>query len=248
MSGERGDAGSTPRAEIGPSAGRLGVILVAAGRGARFGRDKLWEPLGGRPVLAHALAALAAPPVARLALVVASERLREARALTDELAQAGSLPAVVVPGGARRQDSVRNGLSALGPCEWVAVHDAARPFVTQALLQRTLAAAQATGAAVAAVPLTDTVKRVQAGIVVETLTRAELWAVQTPQVFRTSLLARAHREATDEVTDDATLVERGGGQIGVAEGAYDNIKITTPEDLALAGWILARRQETGARG
>ena len=232
----------------------LGLIVVAAGRSERLGQDKVWALLGDRPVVAHALAALAIPPVQRVALVVAAERLMEARALVRSL----PLSAVVVPGGARRQDSVRNGLMALGPCDWVAVHDAARPFATHALLLRTLAAAQETGAAVAAVPVTDTVKRVRDGVVAETLRREELWAVQTPQVFRGALLAEVHRAqadaeardrgaaaprsgaATDYATDDAVLVERAGGKVGVAKGAYDNIKITTPEDLELAAWLLAR--------
>jgi 2-C-methyl-D-erythritol 4-phosphate cytidylyltransferase len=215
----------------------LGLAVVAAGRGERLGRDKVWEPLGGEPVVARALAALAVPPVERVALVVAAARLADGQALARRLA----LPAVAVPGGTRRQDSVRNGLLALGPCEWVAVHDAARPFATREILVRTLAAAQRTGAAVAAVPVVDTIKRVADGLVVETPPRGELWAVQTPQVFRGELLARAHREQPDDATDDAALVERCGVKVGVAEGAYDNIKITTPEDLELAAWLWARR-------
>jgi len=225
----------------------LGLIVVAAGRGERFGDDKVWAELLGRPVLVHALEALARPPVARVALVVAPARLAEARALATALSLPG-LPILVAPGGARRQDSVRNGLLALGQCAWVAVHDAARPLATHALLLRTLAAAQATGAAVAAVPVQDTIKRVAQGIVMETLPRAELWAVQTPQVFRGALLAQAHRAQADDATDDAVLVERYGARVGVAEGAYDNIKITTPGDLALAAWLLANRVEARQGG
>ncbi len=222
----------------------LGLIVVAAGQSARFGRDKLWAPLGGQPVLAHPLTALGAPPVERLALVVAPARLHDAHALVAAL----PIPAVVVPGGPRRQDSVRNGLEALGPCEWIAVHDAARPFATRDLLLRTWAVAQAVGAAVPAVPVNDTIKRVREGLVVETLPRAELWAVQTPQVFRGALLWEAHRAVGEDVTDDAALVERCGARVGVAQGAYDNIKITTPDDLELAGWLLARRTEARVRG
>jgi 2-C-methyl-D-erythritol 4-phosphate cytidylyltransferase len=214
----------------------LGLIVVAAGRSERMGFDKVWAPLGDQPVIAHALAALAAPPVAQIALVVAAERLPDARAL----AATQPLPTVVVPGGARRQDSVRNGLRALGPCDWIAVHDAARPFATHDLLLRTLAAAQPTGAAVAAVPVKDTIKQVRENAVLQTLPRDELWAVQTPQVFRADLLARAHH-APDDATDDAALVERLGIQVRVAQGAYDNIKVTTPDDLALAAWLLDQR-------
>ncbi len=196
-----------------PERHSLGLIVVAAGRGERFGGDKVWEPLEGQPLVARSLAALAGPPVEQVALVVAPGRLADGRAL----ARTAPIPCVAVPGGARRQDSVRNGLLALGPCEWVAVHDAARPFATRELLARTLAAAQATGAAVPAVPIADTVKRVRDGLVVETLPRAELWAVQTPQVFRGALLAQAHRQAADEATDDAALVERLGVRVAVTE-------------------------------
>jgi 2-C-methyl-D-erythritol 4-phosphate cytidylyltransferase len=208
-----------------------------------MGFDKLWAPLGDRPLLAHTLAALAAPPVERLALVVAAGRLADGRALAATL----PVPTVVVLGGARRQDSVRNGLLALGPCAWIAVHDAARPFATSALLARVLAAAQATGAAIAAVPVTDTIKRVRDGAVVETLPRAELWAIQTPQVFRGDLLAAAHRATADDATDDAMLVERLGVQVRVANGAYNNVKITTPDDLALAAAILSSSESRDPR-
>jgi 2-C-methyl-D-erythritol 4-phosphate cytidylyltransferase len=220
------------------------LIVVAAGRSERAGQDKVWAPLDEQPVVARALAALAAPPVERVALVVAAARLAEGRTMVAGL----GLPVLVVPGGARRQDSVRNGLLALGPCEWVAVHDAARPLATRDLLLRVLGAAQRTGAAVAAVPVVDTIKRVADGVVVDTPPRAELWAVQTPQVFRGALLAQAHREQAEDATDDAALVERQGVAVGVAEGAYDNIKITTPDDLELAAWLWARRAGTRTGG
>jgi 2-C-methyl-D-erythritol 4-phosphate cytidylyltransferase len=212
-------------------------VLVAAGRAERFGQDKVWATLGDRPVVAHALRALAVPPVERVALVVTRERVAVARALICQL----SLGGTVVCGGARRQDSVRNGLLALGPCDWVVVHDAARPLAKAELLLRTLAAAETTGAAVAALPVRDTIKRVRDGSVVETLRREELWQVQTPQVFRAELLALAHEAVDEEMTDDAAMVERYGGTVRVTEGAYDNIKITTREDLDLAGWLLMRR-------
>jgi 2-C-methyl-D-erythritol 4-phosphate cytidylyltransferase len=201
---------------------QLGLIVVAAGRGS--------------------LAALARPPVERVVLVVAAARLTHGRALAAQAA----VPAIAVVGGARRQDSVRAGLAALGPCTWVAVHDAARPFADHTLLLRTLEAARATGAAVAAVPVQDTIKRVRDGRVVETLARAELWAVQTPQVFRGALLARAHEAATAEATDDAALVERLGVPVAVATGAYVNIKVTTPDDLVLARLLWQQRAGAAA--
>ncbi len=216
---------------------RVGLIIVAAGRGERLGQDKAWLPLGDRPVVAHSLAALAVAPVERAVVVVAAGRLDVGRALAARAA----VPTVAVVGGARRQDSVRHGLAALGPCEWVVVHDAARPFADHALLVRALEAARATGAAVTAVPVKDTIKRVRGGRVVETLPRAELWAVQTPQVFRGELLARAHREIAVEATDDAALVEQLGVPVAVAEGAYANIKLTTPDDLVLARLLWQQR-------
>ena len=222
-------------------AGTLGLVVLAAGRGERFGRDKVWLPLRGQPLLVHCLRALAASPVARVALVVSAERLPEAQALASSV----PLPTVAVVGGARRQDSVANGLQALGACDWVAVHDAARPLATQELLLRTWRAAQTTGAAIAAIPQTETVKRVRDGQVIETLPRAELWAVQTPQVFRTDLLLRAHATIADDVTDDAALVERLGVTVRIVEGSYANIKVTMPHDLALAAFLW-QRQESGS--
>ena len=123
-------------------------------------------------------------------------------------------------GGERRQDSVRAGLEALGACDYVAVHDGARPLVTPELIERGLEAARETGAAAPAVPLADTVKEAGAdGIVVRTLDRSRLWAVQTPQVFRYELLMRAHREVTADVTDDAAMVEALGEPVRLFEGA-----------------------------
>jgi len=173
--------------------------------------------------------------VERTALVVAPEQLAHAREVVGERPDL-----LVVPGGSRRRDSVCNGLIALGPCVWVAVHDAARPCATRALLVRTWEAARVSGAAVAAVPVRDTIKRVAAGVVAETLPRDELWAVQTPQVFRGDLLAAAHRACPDDVTDDAALVERLGIPVRIAEGSYANIKVTMPGDLALAVWLRDR--------
>jgi 2-C-methyl-D-erythritol 4-phosphate cytidylyltransferase len=117
----------------------------------------------------------------------------------------------------------------------VGIHDGARPLVTAELIQRGLAVARETGAAVAAVPVTDTIKIAgDDGIVRETPPRSNLWAVQTPQVFRYDIISDAYRQVTAEVTDDASLVERLGYRVKLYMGSYDNIKITTPDDLALA--------------
>ncbi|MFH1015911.1 MAG: 2-C-methyl-D-erythritol 4-phosphate cytidylyltransferase, partial [Chloroflexota bacterium] len=138
-------------------------------------------------------------------------------------------------GGERRQDSVAAGLKLTGKCDWVVIHDGARPFVTIDLIERGLEAAKETGAAIAAVPVTDTIKEAgEDSIVRQTLPRQNLWAVQTPQVFRIDIITEAYRRARGDVTDDAMLVEQMGHKVKVFMGSYDNIKITTPEDLALA--------------
>lgn len=217
---------------------RAAGLVVAAGQGRRFGSDKIWQPLGGLPLVAWSVRALAAAPsVGQLVLVVAPERLAAARMLLERLqVWAG----VACAGGARRQDSVRAGLAHVGDWPWVVVHDGARPFVTPDLVEAGVRAAEATGAAVAAIPVTDTVKQVQDETVVATLERASLRAVQTPQVFRRDLLVRAHQQADDEVTDDAALVERLGVAVRVFAGASENLKVTTPLDWVVAECLYQR--------
>ncbi len=147
--------------------------------------------------------------------------------------------AEVCIGGKRRQDSVAAGLKLLGECEWVIIHDGARPLLTQELIERGLEAARETGAAVAAVPVIDTIKL--AGndhIVIETPPRPNLWAVQTPQIFRFAIIKEAYQQAKGDVTDDAMLVEQTGNKVKLYMGSYDNIKITTPRDLAIAELLL----------
>jgi 2-C-methyl-D-erythritol 4-phosphate cytidylyltransferase len=215
---------------------RVGAVLVAAGSSRRMGFDKLWSPLHGRSVVSYALTTLAASPrLARLVLVVSQERLDDALALVADL----DSRATVRVGGAERRDSVAAGTDALDDCDWILVHDAARPFVSLDLVDRGIEAAQLTGAAVAAIPSRDTLKRVVEGAVVETLPRQHIWSVQTPQVFRTDLLRSALRLSDRDVTDEATLVERLGGEVRVFEGSDLNWKITTPGDFALAEALLA---------
>ena len=152
-----------------------------------------------------------------------------------------------VRGGRVRSESVRLALAAAGPGDPVLVHDAARPLVTVELVQATIRALEADegiDGAIAAVPMTDTVKRVTDGVVSETLNRSELWAVQTPQVFRRAALERA-LDVPDQVlaqaTDDAWLIERSGGRVGIVEATSENLKVTTPLDLAVAEMLLAKR-------
>jgi 2-C-methyl-D-erythritol 4-phosphate cytidylyltransferase len=222
--------------------GRLTVaaILVAAGDGRRLGAavPKAFCEVRGRTLLDHAVGPFAAHAGVRDLVVVAPAGLLDRSKLEvgDE--------ATVVAGGATRQQSVRAGLAALAPdVDAVLVHDVARPFVPAELIDRVLAAlADGADAVIPARPVTDTIKRVsERGVVAETLDRSALWAVQTPQGFRRSVLVAAH-EATlsSDVTDDAGLVEASGGAVVVVDGADEAFKITRPWDLVLAEAVAAR--------
>ena len=222
------------------------AIIPAAGAGVRFGGavKKQFIALNGLPILSHTLRALAASRALSAIIVVVppGEELRGRKAL--ELARI-DLETEVVPGGQARQDSVYIGLQrAKAETDLVLIHDGVRPFVSREVVLATIEAAKEWGAAIAAVPVIDTIKRVDTdGFVVETLQREQLWSVQTPQVFRYALLMRAHRairEGGIVATDDAALVERIGGMVKVVRGSYENLKITSEEDLPLAGLILKR--------
>jgi 2-C-methyl-D-erythritol 4-phosphate cytidylyltransferase len=221
----------------------LAVVVVAAGESRRLGTDKLFVSVGGRPVLSWALRALeASPQVSLIVLVLAASNLERGRRLVarEHFAKVRE----VVVGGARRQDSVWNGLQPLVGFPWVAIHDGARPFVTPDLLAAGWEAARAAGAAIAAVRVKDTIKRLgSANLIQETPPRAELWAAQTPQIFQTTQLIAAYRaNAGRDVTDDAELLERIGQPCVVYPGSYENLKITTAEDLALARAIARQRR------
>jgi len=222
-----------------------GAILVAAGRGERLGGrvPKQFLPFAGRPLFLHALAVLAeSPEIARTVLVVPAgweERAAEAVAAAA-LSEAVS---AVVAGGARRQDSVRLGLQALPPAvTHVLVHDAARPFLSAALVARTVAAARRAGAATAALPVAETLMRAQAAahVAAAHVDRTGIWAVQTPQVFTVDLLRAAHAAAEAdgfEASDDGTLVLRLEAKLEFVPGEWWNLKVTGPEDLQRAQWI-----------
>lgn len=208
---------------------------------------KAFVPLAGRCLLLRSLEALAASEEVDLVVpVVAREAMPRLAALESELRKIRKLGSAVA-GGAERQDSVRCGLEAL-PAEvtHVAVHDAARPLVRPRDVSRVVCAARSSGAALLAVPVRDTIKRVESGKVVATPPRSECYAAQTPQVFRIDWLRDALAKAdADGVrgTDDASLVERLGVAVEVVEGDPANLKITSAEDLALAEVWLRRRVE-----
>jgi 2-C-methyl-D-erythritol 4-phosphate cytidylyltransferase len=218
---------------------KVGVIVVAAGAGRRMGSaDKIFIPLSGKPLLAHTLDAFqSCSAIDNIILVLPEGRLDEGRRLIKDY----SLSKVkdVCPGGERRQDSVKAGLQRLTGCQWVMIHDGARPCVRQNTIEDALKAARDSGAAIPAVPVSDTIKVVSADqFVQKTLLRDRLWTVQTPQVFRFDIISEAHSKAKGGVTDDASLVERLGYKVKIFPGSPANIKVTTPDDIAIAEAIM----------
>lgn len=229
-------------ANIGPS---LGLVVVAAGGSRRFGSDKLSVRLGGLTVLRRAIGCLQAVfPDAPLAVVVRGEDLR---ARAEELA--GMAVTALVPGGARRQDSVRAGVEALGLSDraLAVIHDGARPFVPRQDIQRVVEAAHVFGAAVLSAPVSDTIKEVDAqGRVARTVPREALVRSLTPQVFRVGLLRRAWAEAGDSLwTDEASGLERVGIPVTAVPGDPRNVKVTRPEDVALLRGLFPPRLRVG---
>lgn len=229
------------------------ALIVAAGLGERLGAScpKAFVELAGRPLWEWSLYTLReAAGIGRI--VIALPPAYEIDGATREVSIGlpSSLNAIAVKGGATRSESVRLALAAVGDrqnSDLVLVHDAARPLLTVELIEATLTAAEREGvdAAIAATPVTDTIKQADGeGVVSQTLDRAGLWAVQTPQVFRRGALEHAldvSREVLAQATDDASLVERAGGRVIVVSAPKDNLKVTTALDLDLAELLLARR-------
>ena len=221
------------------------AIVVAAGPGSRLGAPvpKAFVELAGVPLVVHSLRTmLAVPAIGSAVVVVAADYAAHARDTLDRYGPwRGAV--TVVPGGAERQDSVRHGLAVVAEVDLIAIHDAARPFVSVDAVEAAIAAAAAHGAAIVATPATDTIKQVAAdGRVEHTPPRQSIWLAQTPQVFRSTLIRAAHAEAAASgwnATDDAMLVERLGAPVYVVPGNAENRKITTAEDLRWAEWLLA---------
>ncbi|MBI2828604.1 MAG: 2-C-methyl-D-erythritol 4-phosphate cytidylyltransferase [Acidobacteria bacterium] len=215
----------------------VSAIIAAGGRGARFGRDraKQFLRLGGRPILQRAVDAFVlSDRITDVVVALPSDLLGSA----PDYLRGRSKPIAIVEGGARRQDSVANAFALVsGRADVVVIHDAARPLVSADLIRRTVAAAVECGAAIAALPVTDTVKRGDADrIIVDTLPRGEIFLAQTPQAFRVGVLRDALARAAGfaDATDEAALAERAGHRVRLVEGDPRNIKITTPDDLATA--------------
>lgn len=227
-------------------------IIPAAGAGKRLGLgiNKAFAMLKGAPLIVHCLRMLNNTELVKRAIVVlAPAEVEEGEKLLAEYQQEyfPELPFIVVAGGKERQDSVANALATVSENDgYIAVHDGARPFAGKEVFMRTLAAAEQFGAAIAAVPVKDTIKVVDTdGSVVGTPVRSTLQAVQTPQIFHTQLLKQAYAYLAANptaVTDDASIVELLGHKVVVALGRYENIKVTTPEDLILAENLLLQEK------
>ena len=223
---------------------KVGAVIVAAGNSTRMGGlDKTFAPVLGMPLVVHTIDQFESSSlVHQIVLVVAQDSVGRARELIQH--RAYSKVTNVCVGGRRRQDSVRSGLEALSSCEWVMVHDGARPCLDEAILQRGLEAAFRYGSAIAGVPVKDTIKMVSPHQIVEkTPDRSLLWAAQTPQVFRYPMLLDAHRALNQDFTDDAAMIESLGHSVKMYLGSYENIKVTTSDDLVIAEAFL----KSGAR-
>jgi 2-C-methyl-D-erythritol 4-phosphate cytidylyltransferase len=226
----------------------VGAIVAAAGPGTRLGLgSKALVPLNGRTSLARVVELfLSMEEVGRIVVVAPPSRLESAEMEVASL-EPGK-PVSVCAGGETRQQSVRCGLDEIGECDFVLVHDAARPLASAALVRRVLAAAVEHGAAIPALPAKDAVKRVAGGRLVESLDRSGVMLAQTPQAFMLHLLVRAHFEAADAGLvgdDDAELVHATGHPVAVVEGELTNIKLTTAEDLEVLEALLREHEPVG---
>lgn len=225
---------------------KIAAILLAAGGSTRMnGIDKIVAPLLGRPLLAYSLERLAESVSIDSIVVVAGES--NADPVRDIALQAPTDKITAVcTGGSRRQDSVHAGLDHTGDATHILVHDGARPFIDALLIARLVQAMSDHDAAIAAVPVKDTIKMVGDDMtVLKTVPRDKLWAVQTPQIFEADLLRTAHRTIDSDVTDDASMVEMLGHEVKLFMGSYENLKVTTPEDVVMAEAILRSRSKVG---
>lgn len=223
------------------------AIIVAAGSGTRMGRPKQFLPLFGQPVVQWSIDAfLGMPEIKQLVLVTSPEDLKKyGESLRGDRV-------ILVEGGATRMESLRKGFAKIGPdVELVAVHDGARPLITAKIVRETLEAAQRHGASVAAVPAKDTLKRVEDEDlwVIDTPERSNYWQAQTPQSYRREILekALANTASSEDMTDESQLVERLGQKVKIVPSTYENIKITTPDDLVVASAMLSARAGTPHR-
>ena len=228
------------------------AILVAAGKGARMGTDKLWLEIAGRPVIAHSWQRFNDARCVDEIIVVVRDGMQQSFAALASRFHFQK-PFRLVVGGPERQDSVWNGLEALRPeTEIVAIQDAARPCTSEALIEATIQVARETGAAVAAQPVTDTIKETADGkTIVRTLDRAKLWSVQTPQTFRVGVIRSAISAARRQnliYTDDTAACELIGQPVRLVASTMPNPKITVPDDLLLIETLLREHPTSNIQG
>ena len=221
-----------------------GAVIVAAGSASRMGGiDKVMATLGGEPMIRRTVRAFQECDAVSEIVIVTREDLIQP--ITNLCAGYDKVK-LVVKGGASRQESVQMGLENLSKdIKLAAIHDGARPLASYELIDRSIRAANSYGAAAPAIPVKDTIKTVEGGIVVNTPDRSKLWAVQTPQVFDIDLLKGALKKAYEdgaEVTDDCSAVERLGMKIKIVEGDEKNLKVTTPMDLKIAEMLLEEQK------
>lgn len=229
----------------------VAAIVAAAGVGERL-RSRLAKPfhvIGGVPLVVHTLKQLSVHPlIDGLIVVFSANNIERLEQLIDE----HKIKKIkkIVEGGATRAQSVRNGLKHTDGYDFILVHDGARPFTEHRIIDAAIKKAKTMGAVVVGLPVSSTIKRVDAGKneVDATLRREQLWQIQTPQVFRSDIIKKAYEQTMDEqAPDDAFLVEQMGGRVGLVEGSPFNIKITTPEDFVLAEAINVFLQNKGKR-
>ncbi len=223
---------------------KAAAVIPAAGLGKRFGAQKQFLELAGKPLLIHTLQAFEESASVSAVCIAAPEA--EIPAVREMIARFPIKKVwAIVAGGKERQDSVRLGFEALPPCDIVVVHDGVRPLVTSEIIERTIQGAEKTGGCVAALPVKETTKRVGADrLIVETVDRESLWSIQTPQAFRASIFRRAVEKSVQDRflgTDESMLVERLGEKVQVVEGSPYNIKVTVPEDFKIAEAYLKMR-------
>jgi 2-C-methyl-D-erythritol 4-phosphate cytidylyltransferase len=224
------------------------VVIPAAGQGKRMkaGKNKQFIELRDIPVIIHTLRVFEQDEWCKEIILVVNQDERQVfqqLLISYDIQKVSSL----VAGGTERQHSVYNGLNTLKDDGIVLIHDGARPFVSKEAIHQLVEAALEEKASVLGVPVKDTIKRVQDGQIVDTIERSSLWAIQTPQAFLVPFIKHAHEEARKQGflgTDDASLVEQLGERVSIVESDYDNIKLTTPEDLWYAEAILEKREQT----
>lgn len=218
--------------------GSIGAVIAAGGSSSRMnGTDKLFEIIGGMPVIARACLAFDANDnISEIVVVAKTDNVAAVREILDGCGVSKLI--AVVPGGATRAESVNNGVKALSGCEFIAIHDGARPFVSQKLINECAAVAYERGSAVPVIPSDDTLKSVSGGVVTGTVDRSAVYRVQTPQIFRREVYLKALEKFGDAgFTDDCALLEAAGYPVAVCDGERENIKLTVPFDLEYGRYI-----------